>query len=143
MRFVLAGAAVIGLGIAGWAISAFDILSVLSDEARLRSFLDGLGLGGPLAIIVLRAGAVIVAVVPNSPITLAAGAAYGQAWGTVYVIIGAGAGSVAAFLIARHLGYEALRRWGWVAKVRRSRWGGWLLDRGQSYEPRVICSGWC
>ena len=63
---------------------------------------------------------------------MASGAAYGPLWGTVYVLIGSELGAVLAFLIARRLGYDAVRRWGWIDRVRQTRWGGWLLKRGRS-----------
>lgn len=42
---------------------------------------------------------------------MAAGAAYGHTWGTLYVVTGAGAGALAAFGIARMLGQGVLQRW--------------------------------
>ncbi len=42
---------------------------------------------------------------------MAAGAGYGQFWGTVYVLVGAELGALIAFGIARALGREPLRRW--------------------------------
>lgn len=42
---------------------------------------------------------------------MAAGAAYGHAWGTLYVLLGAEIGALAAFSLARLLGREVVQRW--------------------------------
>jgi len=55
--------------------------------------------------------AIIFSPIPSAPIALAAGAVYGHAWGTVYVLVGAETGALVAFGIARLLGYEVFRRW--------------------------------
>jgi uncharacterized membrane protein YdjX (TVP38/TMEM64 family) len=55
--------------------------------------------------------AILVSPIPSAPIALAAGAAYGHAWGTLYVLVGAELGALLAFGIARLLGYQAMRRW--------------------------------
>jgi uncharacterized membrane protein YdjX (TVP38/TMEM64 family) len=66
---------------------------------------------GPLAIIGLLAMAIVLNPIPSAPIALAAGAAYGHLWGTVYVVTGAEIGALIAFAIARSVGYEVLHRW--------------------------------
>ena len=55
--------------------------------------------------------AIVFSPMPSAPIALAAGAAYGHLWGTVYVVAGSMAGALAAFAIARVLGGEKLQRW--------------------------------
>lgn len=72
-------------------------------------WVESLGVWGPLVFVIGYAVAVI-ALVPASVLTLAAGAIFGVTWGTVYVLIGATAGAAAAFLIARHLARRAVER---------------------------------
>jgi uncharacterized membrane protein YdjX (TVP38/TMEM64 family) len=90
--------------------------SILTDAARLmdRESLDALvaraGLWGPLLIIGLMTVAVVASPIPSAPVALAAGAAYGHFWGTVQVVIGAELGALIAFLLARVLGHDVLRR---------------------------------
>jgi uncharacterized membrane protein YdjX (TVP38/TMEM64 family) len=67
----------------------------------LAGWVEGLGLWGPLAFIAVYATAV-VAFVPGSLLTLAGGAIFGLAKGTLYVFAAAVIGSSAAFLLARH-----------------------------------------
>ncbi len=86
-------------------------LSTILDGAALRKHVEQLGAWGPLAIIALMILAVLVSPIPSAPIAMAAGAAYGHAWGTLYVLIGAETGAIAAFGLARILGHAALKRW--------------------------------
>lgn len=75
---------------------------------RLTSAVDALGVWGPVVFIAGYAMA-CVAFVPASLLTLAAGALFGVLRGTLFVLIGATLGSLAAFLIARYLARD------WVA----------------------------
>lgn len=72
-------------------------------------WVDGLGALGPIVFIVGYAIAV-VAFIPGSVMTLAAGAIFGVVEGTLYVIVAATLGSILAFLIARHLARHSIER---------------------------------
>jgi uncharacterized membrane protein YdjX (TVP38/TMEM64 family) len=76
--------------------------SLASYVPRFAGAVAGLGAWGPVAFI---AGYVVAAVafVPGSLLTLAAGAIFGLARGTLYVLIGATLGATAAFLVSRYL----------------------------------------
>lgn len=76
---------------------------------RFASWVEGLGALGPVVFMVGYALAV-VAFIPGSLLTLAAGAIFGLVEGTVYVFVAAVLGSVAAFLIARHGARAAIER---------------------------------
>ncbi len=76
---------------------------------RFASWVDGLGAWGPVVFIAGYAVAV-VAFVPGSILTLAAGAIFGLLKGTVYVFIAATLGSAAAFLVSRTLARRAIER---------------------------------
>ncbi len=94
-----------------WIAADSGTLMTLTDGNELRERILELGYIGPMAIIVLMTLAIVMSPIPSAPIALAAGAAYGHTWGTVYVLIGAETGALIAFGIARLLGYEFLRRW--------------------------------
>ncbi len=81
------------------------------EEGRLRALIERAGALGPVLIIVLMCGAVVFSPIPSAPIALAAGAAYGHTFGTLWVVLGAEAGALIAFAIARWLGRDAVRHW--------------------------------
>ena len=70
-------------------------------------WVEGLGALGPVVFIVGYIGAT-VAFVPGSVLTLAAGAIFGLAWGTVYVMVGATLGAAAAFMVSRYVARSAV-----------------------------------
>ncbi len=94
-----------------WLLRETGLILILLDGERLRAALGELGLWGPVVIIVSMTVAILISPIPSAPIAVAAGAAYGHLWGTVYVVVGSVAGAIAAFGLARLLGHEILRRW--------------------------------
>jgi uncharacterized membrane protein YdjX (TVP38/TMEM64 family) len=95
---VAALGALIALGrVAGGYIPAF------------QAWVEGLGPLGPIAFVVGYAVAVI-AFIPGSALTLAGGAVFGVAQGTLLVFVAALLGSTGAFLVARHLARDAIER---------------------------------
>lgn len=93
------------------ALEKTGTLGTLLDGPALRQQIEQLGIWGPLAIVALMMLAVLVSPIPSAPIAMAAGAAYGHTWGTLYIVTGAEAGALAAFGIARMLGHAMLYRW--------------------------------
>ena len=111
-RALAAGAFVVALlAVTYWLLSRYGALDIITDRAALAVWIDDLGPVGPLAVVGSMTIAIIFSPIPSAPIALAAGAAYGHAWGTVYVLVGAETGALVAFGIARLLGYEVLRKW--------------------------------
>jgi uncharacterized membrane protein YdjX (TVP38/TMEM64 family) len=82
----------------------------LLDRDTLAALVARAGLWGPLLIIGLMTVAVVISPLPSAPIAMAAGAAYGQLWGTVQVVIGAELGALIAFGLARYFGRDAIGR---------------------------------
>ncbi len=76
----------------------------------IESFLKEAGWLAPLVYMFLRVIAVVVTVVPNAPLDVAGGMLFGPFWGTVYSLLGSEGGAIACFLLARHLGREAITR---------------------------------
>ena len=101
----------IGLVAAYGALSWSGALDEMMNSETLRKHVEGLGLFGPLGVVVLMSLAIVLNPIPSAPIALAAGAAYGHFWGTVYVAVGAEIGALIAYGIARLVGYDVLRRW--------------------------------
>jgi len=111
IKLLAAGGIAILLAGGYWLLSETGTLSLILDGAALREHIVHLGPWGPLAIIGLMATAIVLSPIPSAPIALTAGVAYGHAWGTVYVLIGAEIGALIAFAVARLVGYDILRRW--------------------------------
>lgn len=104
-------------------------LAIIMDSARLKAWLAQFGSKGPIIMMALMALAIVINPVPSAPIALAAGAVYGHAWGTAYVVTGATTGALVAFCIARLLGYNLLYHWfgdrvrtGWVGSQNTLTW---------------------
>lgn len=111
-RRILAGTVVVlGLALLYWYLSRAGLMPDLTDERALRAEVERWGVWGPLVLIVLMVAAIVMTPIPSGPIAVVAGAPYGPVLGTIYVVLGAQAGAVVAFLIARFLGYETLRCW--------------------------------
>lgn len=99
----------IGIGLA-----ALVALVLLGREAggyvpRFAQWVDELGLWGP-AVFVVGYAVAVVAFVPGSILTLAAGAIFGVMEGTVLVLVGATLGSTGAFVVSRYFARGAVAR---------------------------------
>jgi uncharacterized membrane protein YdjX (TVP38/TMEM64 family) len=82
----------------------------LENVARLKQWIEGYG---ALAPAIYVAGYILATVffVPGLPITVLGGVAFGPAWGTLYVWIGATIGLGLAFLVARYAVRSTVERW--------------------------------
>ena len=87
-----------------------DTLTGLNGD-RISAWVAAAGILGPIVIIGLMTAAIVATPIPSAPIALAAGAAYGHTLGTVYIVLGAELGALAAFGLARFLGRDVLLRW--------------------------------
>lgn len=113
MRFKLLAAAALLALLAGtyWLLHDTGALATILNGAALRDQVRQMGAWGPLLVIALMVLAIMVSPIPSAPIAMAAGAAYGHTWGTLYVLAGAEIGALTAFGLARWLGGDTLRRW--------------------------------
>lgn len=101
--------------------------------------LPNLGVWGPLAIIVLRFVAALSGVVPSSPVLLAAGATEGILLGSLYVLIGALSGAMAAFAIGRRVGRNYVVQRGWMDAIAETKFGRMLLAE-DSTQTRLMAA---
>lgn len=93
--------------IAWWMVSHSGIS--LSDSARLIHTMRHLDAIGIFLYIGILALAIIVSPIPSTPITIAAGAAWGPLHAGIYGITGIFLGSIVAYFIGRTLGRSAVR----------------------------------
>jgi uncharacterized membrane protein YdjX (TVP38/TMEM64 family) len=75
-----------------------------------KEWVDGFGAWGPIVFIVAMALSVLIAPIPNSPIFIAAGLAWGPIIGSIYSMAGLMLGSSMAFYVSRWLGRGWLPR---------------------------------
>ena len=95
------------------ALARPDLLGIsipLPDRGQFLTWIDAAGIWGPVVVVMAMALAIVASPLPSAPIALAAGAAYGHWAGTVFVILGAELGALAAFLLARGLGRPVMER---------------------------------
>lgn len=86
------------------------VFQVGEQLGALRDWIRSLGAWGP-AVFLLISIAGVVAALPGSAITVAAGALFGSVLGIVLVSIGATVGASLAFLISRYFAREAVAHW--------------------------------
>ena len=110
-KLVLGVIVVCALAALYWFLRSSGTLRTITDQGAIFEWINRLGAFGPLIIIGLMMLAILVSPIPSAPIALAAGAAYGHGWGTLYVLLGAEAGALAAFGIARLVGHDTVHRW--------------------------------
>lgn len=111
IRILGAVAAILAMAALYWWLDRTGTMAAILDGDALSRRIAGLGVAGPLAVIGLMTLAILVSPIPSAPIALAAGAAYGHTWGTVYILLGAELGALGAFGLARMLGRDAVQRW--------------------------------
>ena len=77
---------------------------ILSSVTRMQGLVQTAGIWGPIIFIGLQIIQVIFPIIPGGMTTVAAVSIFGPFWGFVYNYIGVRLGSIAAFLIVRHVG---------------------------------------
>ena len=99
----------VALAAAGLALLLFLGRQLGAYVPQFAAWVDTLGFWGPL-VFILGYAAATVGFVPGLILTLAAGAIFGLARGTLYVFVGATLGSTLSFLIARYFARGAIER---------------------------------
>ncbi len=85
-------------------------LSFKIDAEPFREWVEARGVLGVVVFILVLALSVLFAPIPNVPIFIAAGLAWGPVLGTIYCMIGLTLGSSVAFWVARKFGRKHLAR---------------------------------
>jgi uncharacterized membrane protein YdjX (TVP38/TMEM64 family) len=92
--------AVIGAVIYWWQ----PLYDFVSDREQVRSWIEGLGAWGPIAIVFLEMIQALLAPIPGQAIEAVSGYLYGPWLGTLYPMIGMAIGSFITFSLARRFG---------------------------------------
>jgi uncharacterized membrane protein YdjX (TVP38/TMEM64 family) len=106
---VIVGVSLVVVAVVGayFIASAIWGISLEVDAEPFQEWVEDRGVFAPIVFIAVLAVSVLFAPIPNAPIFIAAGLAWGSFLGTVYSLIGCLVGSTLAFWAARWLG----RRW--------------------------------
>src|SRR5690606_29048439 len=99
-------AAAAGLALAAGLLWGPPHFASMMTRDNLERLVTRAGPWGPVAVVGLMTLAVVASPIASASIAVAAGAAYGHVWGTVYVLAGAELGAILAFGIARVVGRE-------------------------------------
>lgn len=111
-RRILGGLAAVAVLAAGYTwLEQAGHVDRITDAEALEGTVRELGAAGPALIVVLMTLAIVMSPIPSAPIALAAGAAYGHWWGTLWVALGSETGALIAFGLARFVGGPGLRAW--------------------------------
>lgn len=92
-----------------WINEAFEILTS-KDEARIKSWVEQFGMGGPIVLIVVMVVQMFLFVVPNVLVMMIAITAYGPVWGSVISLIGVFASSSFGYVIGRYVSPAIVNR---------------------------------
>jgi uncharacterized membrane protein YdjX (TVP38/TMEM64 family) len=110
-RALLAIAVVFAAVVAAYVVAANAFgVSFNVNAGPFRDWVDGFGVWGPFIFIAVMALSVLFAPIPNVPIFIAAGLAWGPVVGTAYSMAGLLLGSAMAFFVARWFGRRHLPR---------------------------------
>ena len=110
--------AVILIVLAGvYLVFRFTSLSVKDfTPENVKNFILQFGPLAPIVFIVIYTLRAVILVIPVGIMSLAGGLAFGKWFGTVYILVGATAGSCLSFLIARYLGRGIIEKLGVMKK---------------------------
>ncbi|MDF2921623.1 MAG: associated Golgi protein-like protein [Paenibacillaceae bacterium] len=111
------------LTVYGWNAGYFTSLELL------KSFVQKIGVWGPVAFVILQIVQVVIPVFPGGISLLAGVIIFGPVEGFLYNYIGIAVGSVSAFLLARRLGGAFLQ--GISSRKLYDKYIGWLDKRNR------------
>lgn len=86
------------------------LLSLFTDQERLKHSVESAGVFGPLVYILLQATQVLIAPIPGQITGLASGYLFGPYLGVLYSMIGAAIGFTIIFIITRRYGRPLVER---------------------------------
>jgi uncharacterized membrane protein YdjX (TVP38/TMEM64 family) len=122
MKLATAQRLVLAAGLLAAIVASLTFLPLTEYIKQLLEWIQGLGVFGPVALVVFYA-IVCLLLLPGSLVTLAAGFMFGMLWGTVFASLGATLGATAAFVVGRFM----VR--GWIERRFTAHPGFLAIDR--------------
>lgn len=102
--------ALLAVLVGAYAVASWLDLGELLKPEGIADQIRAAGPFGPFMLMLLMATSVVISPLPDLPLVIAAGAAFGTILGTAYSVIGAEIGAILSFLIGRTLGQEILTK---------------------------------
>ena len=91
--------------VVGWFIGR-PMIRFVSDPQQFRDWVDGRGLWGRIAFVLMMMFQVVIAFVPGEPLEIGAGYAFGAIEGTILCVIGITLSSLLVFTLVRKFGIK-------------------------------------
>lgn len=101
--WLIAGAVLLAL-VAALVLWWRPIYEFVADQEQIRSWVEGLGAWGPVAIVLLEMIQALLAPIPGQAIEAVSGYLFGPWLGTLFPMIGMGIGSFITFSLGRRFG---------------------------------------
>jgi uncharacterized membrane protein YdjX (TVP38/TMEM64 family) len=98
------------IAVVAFAIGGAPLIRFLADQERVRAWIEGFGVWGPLALIVLIIVQTVLAVSPVSLLAVAGAYVFGFWPGVLYAFIGLAIGSALCMILGRRFGRPLVDR---------------------------------
>src|SRR5512147_2648150 len=101
---------IILVAVIAFAIGGAPLIRFLADQERMRAWIEGLGIWGPLALIAMIIVQTVLSVSPVSLLAIAGAYVFGFWQGVLYAFIGLAIGSALCMILGRHFGRPLVDR---------------------------------
>lgn len=102
--------ALIAFALIAFLIGGPPLIRFLTDQERLRAWIDGFGPWGPLALIALIVAQTVLSISPVSLLAIAGAYVFGFWGGVIFAFIGMGLGSAINMILGRRFGRPLVDR---------------------------------
>ena len=100
----------IAVAVIAFAIGGAPLIRFLADQERMRAWIEGLGIWGPLALIAMIIVQTVLSVSPVSLLAVAGAYVFGFWQGVLYAFIGLAIGSALCMILGRRFGRPLVDR---------------------------------
>jgi uncharacterized membrane protein YdjX (TVP38/TMEM64 family) len=100
----------VAVAVTAFAIGGAPLIRFLADQERMRAWIEGLGIWGPLALIAMIVVQTVLSVSPVSLLAVAGAYVFGFWDGVLYAFIGLAIGSALCMILGRRFGRPLVDR---------------------------------